>query len=114
MPRDLDNSERLFQSKVIQIAKMNGWLVFHPRRSQTSDGRWLTAVQGDVGFPDLVMAHRERGLIYAELKAPGGRVQAMQKTWLNVLDCAGAETYIWYPKDLQAIADRLGGASKRN
>ena len=112
MPRDLDNSERVFQAKVIQIAKMNGWMVFHARRSQGIDGKWYTAVQGDVGFPDLVMAHRSRGVIYAELKAPQGRVEPMQKQWIETLDLAGAEAYVWYPKDLQQIAERLGGNSK--
>lgn len=110
MTLSVDNSERLFQAKVIQIAKMNGWLVFHARRSQGVDGKWYTAVQGDVGFPDLVMAHKTRGVIYAELKAPRGRVDQTQKRWIETLDLAGAEAYIWYPKDLETIAKRLGGA----
>jgi hypothetical protein len=103
-----DHSEAIFQAKVIQIAKMNGWMVFHPRRSQTKDGRWLTAISGDAGFPDLVMAHRKRGVIYAELKTDRGRVEPHQRRWLEELDLAGAEAYLWRPKDLPAIAKRLG------
>lgn len=105
-------SEAVFQAQVIQIAKMNGWMVFHPRRVQAKDGRWMTAIQGDVGFPDLVFAHRLRGLIFAELKSAGGRVDEAQTRWLEELVLAGAEAYIWRPKDLQDIADRLGRKSR--
>ena len=101
-------SERIFQAAVIKLAKLNGWMVFHPRKMQTKDGRWLTAIQGDVGFPDLVFAHRQRGLIFAELKTTTGKVDPSQTRWLEELVLAGAEAYIWRPGDLQTIADRLG------
>lgn len=107
-------SEAVFQAQVIRIAKMNGWMVFHPRKIQSRDGRWLTAVQGDVGFPDLVFAHRDRGIIFAELKSSVGRLEDQQTKWLEELVLAGAEAYIWRPKDLQDIADRLGRKSREN
>ena len=105
-------TEAIFQAQVIRIAKMNGWLVFHPRKVQGRDGRWMTAIQGDVGFPDLVFAHRLRGLIFAELKSAGGKVEPAQTRWLEELVLAGAEAYIWRPRDLQDIADRLGRKSR--
>jgi len=104
-------SEAVFQAQVIRLAKMNGWMVFHPRKAQAKDGRWLTAVQGDVGFPDLVFAHRLRGVIFAELKSSVGRIEDAQAKWLEELVLGGAEAYIWRPKDLQEIADRLGRKS---
>lgn len=107
-------SEAVFQAQVIRIAKMNGWMVFHPRKVQSRDGRWLTAVQGDVGFPDLVFCHRDRGVIFAELKSSVGRLEDQQTRWLEELVLAGAEAYIWRPKDLQDIADRLGRKSREN
>lgn len=104
-------SEAVFQAQVIRLAKMNGWMVFHPRKIQSHDGKWMTAIQGDVGFPDLVFAHRLRGLIFAELKSSVGRIDPQQARWLEELVLAGAEAYIWRPRDLQDIADRLGRKS---
>lgn len=106
-------SEAVFQAQVIKIAKMNGWMVFHPRRVQTRDGKWLTAIQGDAGFPDLVFAHRQRGLIFAELKSSVGRIEDQQTRWLEELVLAGAETYIWRPINLPEIAERLGRKPNR-
>ena len=107
----IHTSERLFQAQVIQLAKLNGWMVFHPRKMQTQDGRWLTAVQGDAGFPDLVFAHPGgRGIIYAELKADRGKLTDLQKHWTSALKINGAEIYIWWPNDIDAIAKRLAGS----
>ena len=97
-------SEAVFQAQVIRIAKMNGWMVFHPRKIQSRDGRWLTAVQGDVGFPDLVFAHRNRGIIFAELKSSVGRLEDQQTRWLEELVLAGGEAYI-YSCDLSNMED---------
>ena len=105
--KTVDNSEAMFQAKVIQLAKANGWMVFHPRKSQDRTGRWLTALAGDAGFPDLVLAHPKRGLVFAELKSARGVLSQAQKQWLYALSQHG-EVYMWQPKDLQAIADRLG------
>ena len=62
-------------------------------------GRWLTPVQGDVGFPDLVLARQGR-LIFAELKREGRKPTPPQQGWLEVLaTCAGVEVYLWTPAD---------------
>jgi hypothetical protein len=113
MPRSLDPrvkiTEKQFQSTVIQIAKWYGWLVFHPMPVQNTKGVWRTAVAGDIGFPDLVLAHSTRGLILAELKTGIGRVSDDQQLWIDTLLLAGAETYVWRPKDLPEIEQRLKG-----
>ena len=100
-------SERSFQNAVIELAKYLGWQVFHARAAVLPSGRWATAIQGDAGFPDLVLAHPTKGVIFAELKSAVGRTSNLQETWLDTLRAAGAETYVWRPRDIQAIRARL-------
>jgi len=102
-------TEKQFQALVIQLAKLNGWMVFHPMPVQNSKGVWRTAVAGDAGFPDLVLAHATKGLIIAELKSRLGRTTKGQDEWLDTLRLAGAETYVWRFSDLRAIKARLAG-----
>jgi len=97
-------SERLFQDKVEQIAKMNGWLIFHPSPHQVRPGVFRSDGKG---FPDLVLAHRERGLIFAELKTAEGKLSLEQTKWLNYL-APWVEQYVWRPAQLEMIAERLG------
>lgn len=101
-------SEAAFQRAVIEIAKWERWLVHHTRPAQMRSGRWATPIQGDAGFPDLVLAHPARGLIFAELKSAVGRVSDQQTEWLETLRANGVEAYIWRPRDLQTIRLRLG------
>lgn len=101
-------SEAAFQRAVIEIAKWEHWLVHHTRPAQMRSGRWATPIQGDAGFPDLVLAHPTRGLIFAELKSAVGRVSDHQTEWLETLRANGVEAYIWRPRDLQTIRLRLG------
>ena len=49
-------TESEFQSQVIEIAKYRGWKVMHQRPAMIRTGRWVTAIEGDAGFPDLVLA----------------------------------------------------------
>jgi nicotinamidase-related amidase len=103
-------NEKGFQAQVIQLARMNGWRVFHPQKMQARDGSWRTALSGDKGWPDLCLAHRERGFIVCELKADKGVLSPEQKEWLFNL-APWAECYVWKPSDLQNIAKRLGAKS---
>jgi len=59
-------SEASFMAQVKALAYIHGWVVHHSQPSMTRTGRYMT--MGSVGFPDLVMAHRDKGLIFAELK----------------------------------------------
>jgi hypothetical protein len=99
-------SEKEFQNKVIALAIMYGWRVTHFRASQVG-GKWMTAIQGDPGFPDLVMAHKDKGLVFAELKTERGRLDPAQHNWLGTLAATGAEAYCWRPSDMQFITNRL-------
>jgi len=101
-------SEKIFQAQVIQIARMNGWKVFHPATMRGHDGSYRTPLTGDKGFPDLVLAHPTRGCILAELKTDKGRLSAEQKSWATALQ-KWVNYYVWRPADLDYIARRLGG-----
>jgi hypothetical protein len=60
-------TERDFQRAVVELARLMGWRVHHTRPALTQRGRWLTPIQGDAGFPDLVLCRPPR-LVLAELK----------------------------------------------
>lgn len=108
MPNPLTISEASFQSQVVHLAQLYGWRVMHTRPAQIRSGRWVTPITGDPGFPDLVLARPYPGdLIFAELKRPGGRLSDGQRVWLDALARAGAEAYLWEPKDLDRIKLRL-------
>jgi len=99
-----DASERLFQDKVVQIAKMNGWEIMHVVPHQVRPGVWRSDAPG---FPDLVLAHPLRGVIFAELKTERGKLSVDQKRWATALIKHG-EYYVWRPNQLELIALRLG------
>lgn len=101
--------ESILQSQVIQLAKMNGFRVHHARPVQQANGRWLTAIAGDAGFPDLVLAHSERGVLFLELKAENGKLSPGQVMWGNALS-KHVEYYLIRPQDLDKLAKRLGRA----
>jgi hypothetical protein len=100
-----DAGERLFQDAVEQIAKMNGWLIFHASPKMVRPGVWRSDGKG---FPDLVLCHPKRGFIMAELKSQDGRLSHDQKLWGEALLNAGIEHYVWRPNQLDLIAARLG------
>lgn len=112
-------TEAEFQTQVISLARMYGWKIQHSRAVQTASGRWMTPIAGDAGFPDLVLVksnydHNEKwhgrgGIIYAELKTNIGKIQPHQLSWIDSLELAGAECYVWRPKDLASVTERLSG-----
>jgi len=90
-------SEAQFQQQVIEYAHLTGWLCAHFRPARTARG-WVTPVTADgSGFPDLVLV-RER-VVVAELKSETGRPTAEQRRWLDALEAAKAEHYLWRPSD---------------
>lgn len=99
--------EAILQSKVITLARMNGFRVQHSRPVQQANGKWLTAIQGDHGFPDLVLAHAERGVLFLELKSNVGKLSPGQVMWRNAL-APNVEYWLVREADLPALAKRLG------
>ena len=95
-------SEQQFTQAVIDFAKYKGWMVAHFRPARTTRG-WRTPVQGDNGFPDLVLA-RDGRVVYAELKVGRNTLSKDQERWANALP----EMYVWRPADLRdSIAEVL-------
>ena len=94
-------SEAAFQVQVITLARSMGWREYH-----TYDSRRSAA-----GFPDLVLVHPKRGLLFRELKTAKGRVSKAQDEWILDLATAGADVDVWRPADLfnGVIVDSLRG-----
>lgn len=89
-------SEAVWQSQVVQIARLHGWTSYH-----THDSRRSVA-----GYPDLTLVRGSR-LIFAELKRQTGRTTREQQEWLDLLAGAGAETYLWRPSHLADVVECL-------
>ena len=105
-------SERDFQRAVIELARLCGWRVHHTRPALNRRGEWRTPIQGDAGFPDLVLA-RDGRVIFAELKRRGGKPTAAQQAWLDTLArCGSVEVYLWTPDDWNRIVEILRGTSR--
>lgn len=99
-----ETTEALFLDQVCTIARLQGWLVFHPTPHRVGSAAWRTDGKG---FPDLCLAHRDRGVVFAELKTDVGRLSKEQNDWGLAID-PHCEYHIWRPNDLEAIAKRLG------
>lgn len=87
-------SEDQLQTIVMETAKLLGWVVVHHRPARTADG-WRTAIQGQKGFPDLVLA-RDGEVMFRELKRQKGKPDEGQIIWLEALGEYGG---IWRPAD---------------
>jgi hypothetical protein len=91
-------TEGEFQDAVIALAKLKGWKVAHFRPALTSKG-WRTPMQGDKGFPDLVLA-RKGEVKFAELKVRSNRITADQADWgIHI----GDTWHVWRPGDMDLI-----------
>lgn len=86
-------SEKDFMQAVIDVAKRNGFIVYHTRDSRRSVA----------GFPDLV-ALRTTRLVVAELKVGDRQPEADQLTWLEAWRLIpGAEVFVWRPSQWAEI-----------
>jgi hypothetical protein len=98
-------SERAFQSSVATLARLHQWRHAHFRAAWTPNG-YRVAMAGDIGFPDLTLTRNGR-LVFAELKADGGRLRPDQELWLEALRKTCAEVYLWTPNDWDTIEEVL-------
>ena len=110
LPQNISEAE--FQTAIMDMAAWFGWRRFHPRTVQILKGAHLTPYKGEGGFPDLVLVHRSKGIIFAELKAQKGRMSSSQELWRADLEAAGAEYHLWRPSDWWEIEKRLKGTKK--
>lgn len=92
-------SERELLETIRELAAAFGWRYYHTHDSRRSPA----------GFPDVVLVRPPR-LIFAELKAAGGRATTEQTAWLaDLAGCAAAEVYVWRPSMLDYITACLRG-----
>jgi hypothetical protein len=93
-------SEAAFQRRILDFARLTGWIVYHTHDSRKSEP----------GFPDLVGVNAEQQrIIYVELKSDRGRLTGPQRRWLDKLARAGAETAMWRPADWDEAVAVLRG-----
>jgi hypothetical protein len=91
-------SEKAFQQSVVDLARLLGWRVYHTHDSRKSEP----------GFPDLVLAHPNRGVLFRELKTNTGILSPSQAEFITVLQMAGADAATWRPMDWDRIERELG------
>lgn len=91
VPSAPPKTEKQFQSQIVELARLRGYLCYHT----------FSSLRSTPGFPDCVLARPGR-LLFRELKTERGRVSAAQQQWLTTLRAAGADAGIWRPSDLAA------------
>ena len=88
-------TEKAFQSDVMRVAKMLGWLCYH-----TFDSRLSAS-----GFPDLVLV-RER-VLFRELKVGKNKLSQSQELWRDSIMDAGGDWAEWRETDMDDIVADL-------
>lgn len=92
-----EETEAAFQAAVLELARLCGWLAFHPYDSRRNVAGW----------PDLALVKPPR-LLIVELKTTRGRIRPEQRIWLTALaQCPGVEVAVWRPRDWPAIERAL-------
>ena len=104
-------TEAAYQQTIVEAAHFFGWLVHAERPAQRGNGRWVTAIQGDPGFPDLVLVHvRRERLLFIELKRKPNHPTLAQETWIAALQAAGAWARVLYvPEQMDEVLALLQG-----
>jgi len=102
-------TEAQCQAAIIEAAQLGGWRVHAERPARQGDG-WATPIQGDRGFPDLVLV-RSGVMLAVELKRRPHKLTDGQPEWLAALDqVPGVEAFVLYvPDDMAALNQYLVG-----
>ena len=98
--------EREFTDMIINLAKLYRWRVVHFRPARLmrhGQESWGTAIQGDKGFPDLIMA-RSGIVLHCELKTESGSLGVGQPEWAKEI---GSSYRLWRPRDWDTIVKEL-------
>lgn len=103
-----DEKEIPFQTKIVKFAREHGWKVHHTRPARKADGSWSTPIQGDKGFPDLVLLKRATDgstkAIAVELKSQRGATTPEQDEWLDLFrGIPSVHVAVWRPLDSDEI-----------
>lgn len=97
-------SERAWQQQVVDLALLNGYVVYHTYRSDRSQP----------GYPDLTLVRADPpDTLWVECKTMTGRLSPEQRTWLDTLTVAGNDAYCWRPSDWDEVVARLARPRKQ-
>lgn len=100
-------TEAACQRTIVEAAKRGGWRVHATPPAQRANGNWVTPVQGDAGWPDLILL-RNGELLIRELKRRPYTVKPEQQAWLDGLRAAGVDAdVLWVPEQQDAFIARL-------
>lgn len=107
-------TEAQCQAAIIGAARALGWLCHAERPATMQSGRWATPVQGDVGFPDIVLVHPvSHWLLFVELKRKPRKPDVAQLKWLEALTRAGTVAQVvWVPEGVDAFIETLSTLSR--
>lgn len=96
-------SEAQFQQRILDLAALTGWRVYHH-----PDSRHATTA----GLPDLILLHMATGrIVFAELKKVDGRVRPAQAEFLKAAARDPRnEIALWRPADWDQVVAVLRGA----
>jgi hypothetical protein len=87
---------------IIDLAKAEGWLVL-------AFATELVSPRSSPGFPNLVLAHPRRGVLFRQVTTDKGPLSSEQIRWLGVLRGSGADADVWRPPDWPTIVATLKG-----
>ncbi|MDN4611932.1 VRR-NUC domain-containing protein [Arthrobacter burdickii] len=96
-------TERQLQRQVEGILTAYGWRWFHAPDNRPANGR-VQKIRP--GFPDLLAVRGPR-LVVIELKTETGRIASEQVEWMQNFEAAGAEAYVWRPRDTETARRAL-------
>jgi hypothetical protein len=107
----LQQTEAQFQTAVIDLARIHGWLIAHFHDSRRQLGGKLVGDADAAGWPDLTLV-RGPELLLAELKTEKGRIKPTQLVWMEaLLEVARCSEYVhvrlWRPSDWSEIEAML-------
>ena len=95
-------SEADWVRRIIDTGHLYQWKCTHFLPSKTNKG-WRTALQGDTGFVDLVMAKAGR-VLHVEAKTDVGRIRPDQIEWAKEI---GPTYRLWRPRDWDQVLAEL-------
>ena len=80
----------------------------HAERAAWTEKGYRTPIQGNPGWPDLVLAHPVKGkFLVLELKSATGKTSPEQKAWLAALRNCGIEARLFWPEHWDLIEKLL-------
>lgn len=108
-------SEKDFQSEVVKNATKLGWRWWHVSDARMAVGGKLIPDPRVAGLPDLILVHRGRGFIFAELKKESRSESKLRPKQIEALEVMGpaamltamtgcrVRVHVWRPSDMDTM-----------